>query len=422
MSSQVLSTQELDRLLELYPAWMDPSNKSTGAALIQILASIDRDALAQMMTEEHFSKGTIVFHEGEPGHSMYLIWAGQVAIIKGNLHEPTILGYRGPGEIIGEMALLEDEPRSASVIALESLRLLRISRENFQHWIGATPAIGVTVMASLSSRLREADIVRDANAWSERQLVQQVTDLEIERRHLLELQRVREETSNLIVHDLRNPLGTIYGVLSMLEMVLPEDVKAENRELLTLANSASARMQRLVDSLLDVAKLETGEVVLKFAEADLLSLLKEAGQREGLAITTQKIHLTYNFPDDLPPVFMDADKIDRVIANLLDNALKYTPAGGSIAIEVAVDSDFVAVSITDSGPGIPKAERERIFERFAQVAGQESPVRRGFGLGLTFCRLAIEAHGGQIWVQAGPNDHGSQFVFTLPLNPAQNRG
>jgi signal transduction histidine kinase len=205
-------------------------------------------------------------------------------------------------------------------------------------------------------------------------------------------------------------------------MVLPEDVKAENRELLTLANSASARMQRLVDSLLDVAKLETGEVVLKFAEADLLSLLKEAGQREGLAITTQKIHLTYNFPDDLPPVFMDVDKIDRVIANLLDNALKYTPAGGSIAIEVAVDSDFVAVSITDSGPGIPKAERERIFERFAQVAGQESPVRRGFGLGLTFCRLAIEAHGGQIWVQAGPNDHGSQFVFTLPLNPAQNRG
>jgi signal transduction histidine kinase len=416
MSSQVLSTQELDRLLELYPAWMDPSNKSAGAALIQILASIDRDALAQMMTEERFSKGEIVFHEGKPGDSMYLIWAGQVAVVKGSLHEPTILGYRGPGEIIGEMSLLEDEPRSASVVALENLRLLRISRESFQQWTEATPAIGLTLMASLSSRLREADNIRDANAWSERQLVQQVTDLETERRHLLELQRVREETSNLIVHDLRNPLGTIYGVLSMLEMVLPEDVKAENRELLTLANSASARMQRLVDSLLDVAKLETGEVVLKFAEADLRSLLKEAGLREGLAVTTQKIHLTYHFPDDLPLIFMDVDKIDRVIANLLDNAIKYTPSGGSIAIEVAVDRDVVAVSITDSGPGIPKAERERIFERFAQVAGQESPVRRGFGLGLTFCRLAVEAHGGQIWVQAGPNDHGSQFVFTLPIN------
>ena len=317
----------------MYPDWMDPSNKSTGAALIQILASIDRDALAQMMTEERFNKGTIVVHEGEPGHSMYLIWAGRVAVVKGSLHEPTILGYRGPGEIIGEMALLEDEPRSASVVALENLRLLRISRENFQSWMETTPAIGMTLMASLSSRLREAANIRLADAWSERQLIQQVSDLETERRHLLELQQVREETSNLIVHDLRNPLGTVYGVLSMLEMVLPDEIKTENRELLDLANSGCSRMQRLVDSLLDVAKLETGDVVLKFAETDMIKLLQDAGAREGLALQNQKIDAELRFSrSDLPPVMIDPDKIDRVLANLLDNALKYTPAGGTIYV------------------------------------------------------------------------------------------
>jgi signal transduction histidine kinase len=217
-----------------------------------------------------------------------------------------------------------------------------------------------------------------------------------------------------VVHDLRNPLGTIYGALNMLEMVLPEEVLHDNRELLDLASAACARMQRLVDTLLDVAKLETGEVPITTSLADLRPILLEAAQRQSLATRTRGIRVEVVASVDLPPVLMDTEKIERVLANLLDNAIKYTPDAESILIAAEAQNNQVVVSVTDSGPGIPVEERERIFERFAQIPGQ-TPTRRGFGLGLTFCRLAVEGHGGQIWVEPGPDGHGSRFIFTLPL-------
>jgi NtrC-family two-component system sensor histidine kinase KinB len=250
-----------------------------------------------------------------------------------------------------------------------------------------------------------------------RQLIQQVSRLQTEKEQLLELQRVRQETSDLVVHDLRNPLGTIYGALSMFEMVLPEDILRDNRELVDLANAACERMRRLVDSLLDVAKLETGEMLITLKTADLRPVLEDAAHRQALATRMRGIEIEVAAPDDLPPVLIDAEKIERVLANLLDNAIKYSPDDEAITLAAEVDDDQqqLVVSVTDHGPGIPVEERERVFERFAQVAGQK-PMRRGFGLGLTFCRLAVEGHGGHIWIEGGPDGRGSRFVFTLPLS------
>jgi signal transduction histidine kinase len=343
-----------------------------------------------------------------------LIRSGRVLVVKGSLQSPTILGHRGPGEIIGEMALLEDQPRSATNIALENVRLLRIERENFQRWVNTNPEVGISVMATLSARLRYSDNVRTSVVQGGQQLVKQVTRLQSEKEHLLELQRVRQETSDLIVHDLRNPLGVIYGALNMFEMVLPEDVLQENRDLLDLANTACARMQRLVDSLLDVARLETGEMLLTLSSRNLKPLLVDAAQRERLASKTRNINIRLDIQDKLPSVSVDAEKIDRVLANLLDNAIKYTPDNEEIVLAAEELDSAVVVSVIDAGPGIAAEERERIFERFAQASGGK-PTRRGFGLGLTFCRLTVEAHGGKIWVGPGPDNIGSRFCFTLPL-------
>jgi signal transduction histidine kinase len=267
----------------------------------------------------------------------------------------------------------------------------------------------------LSGRLRDADNVRTSALQGGQQLVKQVSRLESEKEQLLELQRVRKETSDLIVHDLRNPLGIIYGVLNMFEMVLPVEVLHDNRELFDLATTGCERMQRLVDSLLDVAKLETGEMVLNLTSTNLRPLIEEAAHREALASKLRGVVIETAADDNLPPAIMDAEQIDRVLANLIDNALKYSPEQSHLFVDAHAEPGQIVVSVTDQGPGIPAQERERIFERFAQIAG-DKPSRRGFGLGLTFCRLTIEAHGGHIWVEAGPGGVGSRFIFTLPLS------
>ncbi|MFN2110539.1 MAG: sensor histidine kinase, partial [Anaerolineae bacterium] len=115
-----------------------------------------------------------------------------------------------------------------------------------------------------------------------------------------------------------------------------------------------------------------------------------------------------------PTVMLDAERIERVLCNLLDNAVKYT-LRGAITITAELEGNHIKVSVNDKGPGIPPAEREHVFARFTQVEGEERR-RRGFGLGLRFCYLAVQAHGGDIWVETGDNDIGSKFVFTLPLN------
>ncbi len=416
MSPQQLSSEELEQLLALESPEEEPFFSPSDSPLLRLLSSVDRDLLNDLLIEHHFERGEVICAEGDPGDAMYLIRSGQVIVIKGTLNSPTILGHRGPGEIIGEMALLEGQPRSATNIAVDRTRLLKIDRAGFQELVSVNPAIGMTIMSSLSARLRVADDVRATALEGGKQLVKQVTRLQTEKEHLLELQRVRQETSDLVVHDLRNPLSIIYGVLNMLEMVLPENVLEDNRELLTLASTASERMQRLVDSLLDVAKLETGEMPLVLARLNLNPILEEAAHRQGITAQARNVGIRVEAPEDLPALLIDTEKIERVIANLLDNALKYTPNNQEIVIVAEHSDDVILVSVIDAGPGIPEEERERIFERFTQIVGSR-PSRRGFGLGLTFCRLTVEAHGGEIWVEPGPNGVGSRFVFTLPVHP-----
>jgi signal transduction histidine kinase len=416
MNRQILTSEELERILAVRPATAELFATTPDSYFLDLLASVDRSLLDRLMSERKYERGEIIFKEGDRGDSMYLIRSGRVVVVKGDLKNPTILGYRGPGEIIGEMALLEGQPRSASIIAVERLRMLKISRESFQELLNSEPAIGMSIMASLSARLRAADTVRDADTQVGKHLVKQVSELRSEKQQLLEIQRLREETSNFIIHDLRNPLGIVNGVIHMLEMVLPEEILEDNQKLLDAAKSASGRMQLLVDSLLDVARLEAGRDEFKLTPMTIQTVIEKAIGRVAPTLELSDITVTVQVDDAIPPTVMaDEEKIDRVLTNLIDNAIKYTPDGGKISVTATREDDHIKIGVNDTGPGIPPEERERIFQRFAQVKG-DRPRRRGFGLGLTFCQLAVEGHGGQIWVEEGANGVGSRFVFTLPLS------
>jgi signal transduction histidine kinase len=418
MTTEKLSPAEFENLLAMQPEALingDTAATMPDTSLLQQLAALDRRLLVDLFEEQRYTPGEIIFKEGAYGETAFLIWSGQVVVIKSSFEKPTVLGYRGPGEIVGEMALLEKQPRSASVVALENLRLLKISYESFQNLLTNAPTIGLSVMKLLSARLRTSDNFLVSQMVNEQSLSQRVSQLEAEKQELLETQRLRQDTSDLIIHDLRNPLASMFGVISMLEVVLPEDVLQANHDLLEIAKSSYRRLQRLIDSLLDVSKLENEEAPLNLGPTDLEYLIGETARRLTLALKSSGIDLIVEIPRPLPIIVADEERVDRMLGNLVDNAIKFTPKGGKIVISATVEEDDVKVSVMDSGMGIPLVERERIFERFAQVSSGKSR-RRGFGLGLTFCKLAAEAHGGRIWVEEGDGGTGSRFTFTLPIS------
>jgi PAS domain S-box-containing protein len=230
-----------------------------------------------------------------------------------------------------------------------------------------------------------------------------------------ELQQMRNDLTSMIVHDLRSPLSAIYsGLLILREMTPTYNSDAMVQDTFGAAEHSCLRLINLVNSLLDISKLEAGRMKLDQQPTDLHKLftatltgLHPLAQEQGIALVS---HVPQGWR-----VLVDEDKISRVLTNLVDNALKFSPPNGqvTVAAEAPGEAGFIRCSVRDEGPGIPPDHHEQIFDRFAQGPSQ-SGKRRGTGLGLAFCKLMVEVHGGRIWVES-QGEQGSTFYFTLPL-------
>ncbi len=410
MANSALTPEQLQRLLAAAAdtrLWQTPE-----AVVLNPLA----DRIPAGLTEErHFVRGEIVFAEGTPGDVMYIVQSGRMVIFKDTLDAPIVLGFRGPGEIVGEMALIEDRPRTATAVAVEDSSALLIDRRNFLLWLAQQPSTGLNMLKTVSARLRDTDKLLSRTKADERQLQGQVSELQNERERLLELQRMRQDLVDFLVHDMRNPLTTIVSTLTLLEMALAYEGDGEKEDMLRMAVTSAARLTRLIDTLLEVSRLESGNFPLARSEIQLRVLLIDVARQMEVLAQRNRVQVRVEAADDLPPLTADRALLERVLANLMDNALKYTPPNGTIALSATVEGDHLLVAVGDTGPGVPPDQRERVFEWFAQIGG-EKLKRRGFGLGLTFCRLAVEAHGGRIWVESSEDGVGTQFVFSLPLD------
>lgn len=231
-----------------------------------------------------------------------------------------------------------------------------------------------------------------------------------------ELARSRESFSQMIVHDLRSPLTAVTTSLRLLSELVPQE--SDFRPLVDKTTTASRRALRKVlarvDSLLDVSKMESGEIRLDREPTPLAQIVDSVcSELEPLAEELE-VEITSEVDPNLPLLDIDGDKIERLVLNLIDNALKYSPEKAIVAVHaVVVDNHYLQIAIADSGPGIPDEYKRRLFDRFVQVEGRKT-VRRGVGLGLTFCKLVVEAHSGAIWVDNNP-EGGSIFKATLPI-------
>jgi NtrC-family two-component system sensor histidine kinase KinB len=235
------------------------------------------------------------------------------------------------------------------------------------------------------------------------------------------LDMLRQEFSSMVVHDLRNPITSVIGGMAMLHDLFreaPVDTHA-GAEVVGIVQNSAEHMLNLVQSLLDISRLEQSALVMDCESRPLIDSIDRAAQfMLGLAAGAG-VEIVIQVPDDLPPVWIDDEKILRVLINLLDNALRHTPSGGQIIIGADRQPDVldhhVRVRVEDTGPGIPPEERSRIFDKFVQLDPQRIlRGHKGTGLGLTFCKLVVEAHNGRIWVEDGAAG-GAAFCFTLPM-------
>lgn len=228
----------------------------------------------------------------------------------------------------------------------------------------------------------------------------------------LALDELRADLTSMIFHDLRSPLGNVLSSLEVLKTSMKDDDEALH-SVLAIALRSGRRLSRLIEQLLDLEQLETGQAVLYKSKGPLSSLVVEAVE-EVHPVAEGKGHvLSFDLgSESLPLVEMDAEMIRRVLINLLENAVKYARTEGMIAVTLDKLDNELRVGVRDNGPGIPPEDQPRIFEKFARVQRKGRP--KGLGLGLAFCRLAIEAHEGRIWVESQPGQ-GSTFYFTLPI-------
>lgn len=250
-------------------------------------------------------------------------------------------------------------------------------------------------------------VLRTRNAIYTRKLYEQVEE---DFQRLKELEQLRDNLTHMIVHDMRSPLQ---GILLSLEFLEESTSLVDETDKMCLAGGlASARLLiEMVSSLLDVSRLEAGQMPLHRTPCDLVKVAQSSVDM--LSGLFKKSPVILDGPPEGCSLACDEGLIQRVIMNLLGNAAKYSPGGRPIRLRIQREPGGVRLAVTDEGRGIPPEYHKRIFEKFGQVESGGDRKKYSTGIGLTFCRLAVEAHGGQIGVDSGVSK-GSTFWFTLP--------
>ncbi|MEP7015868.1 MAG: CHASE2 domain-containing protein [Verrucomicrobiota bacterium] len=224
--------------------------------------------------------------------------------------------------------------------------------------------------------------------------------------------KTRDDLTHMIVHDLRSPLGLVTGYVGVLQQIAATKLNPSELECLSGAMHGADDIRDMISTLLDLERLESGQMPLRLESVDIGDLTNKVVSRFGPVLAQRKLSC------DLPPqplfVTCDTDVVRRVIANLLTNAVKFTKGDGNILVGVGSHGANAIVSVTDDGAGIPAAEHQHVFEKFGQAKGGDQH-RHSSGIGLAFCRMAVEAHGGKIGV-ASEVGRGSIFSFALPIS------
>lgn len=386
------------------------------------LEELSEDAILRSLPEE-----TIVCTEGESGKSLFIIVSGRVEILK-EMEDGVdkLLHDAGPGEFFGEMAIVQETTRSATVRTTEPTRLLEIGQAPFLSVLGRSPTLAIRILIQITDRLREGD---------HRALVELRHANEELRRALRQLERLDRTKSDFIqvsAHELRTPVAALKGYAQIME---GHPVVAEDDGLRALVQGVSTgteRLHRIFDSILDMSRVINGELEIHRSPVSMQVVFHGIQGNFDDALAERGLEMELVGLDGLPFCPCDPNLLYKALRHLVNNAIKYTPDGGTITVtgrevEVPELGPAVEIAVEDTGIGIAANDLDLIFEKFyrtGEVALHSSGTTDfkggGPGLGLAIAQGIVLIHGGRIWAESPGYDEetcpGSRFVVQLPLD------
>jgi signal transduction histidine kinase len=363
--------------------------------------------IQQVCHQIEYRPGQIIFDEGSQADRFYIVAEGAVEVWKDyRLPEKDLLAVHERGHLFGEMALIDELPRSATVLAKEPARLFYIDRDDFHRIIQNNSEIAISILKSVS------DMVRSSNEYFVESLRERARELEKTNQALQEAQEelLRKDRlstlgkfSSLILHDIRNPLSILRSMAEMIILNSNESAKVERnaKRIITEAD----RLNQIASELLDYSR---GEIRLNMAIVNLesffnriLDAVEEKLQARDIKVVTE-IKVSQ-------PVIMDEQRMFRVFYNLADNARKAMPQGGTFTIRAFKADQTLKVEVSDTGVGMDPSIQRKIFDPFFSYSDEG-----GTGLGMSIVKSVIEAHNGTLFVTSKPKG-GTTFRVTLPL-------
>lgn len=279
-------------------------------------------------------------------------------------------------------------------------------------WVARGMTQPLRDMAQAAHRMETGDYSQRVSTDSRDEVGQLAVAFNRMSSELESLERLRRDLVANVSHELKTPISALRAHLEN----LLDGVERPDPETLQVMLAQSERLGRLVDQLLDLSRLESGDVPLERGNVELAPLVAEVLSEIEVARPERGVRLADAVPRDIPPVFADRERVHQVLFNLLDNAVRFTPEGGRVTVSASRHNGSVDVVVADTGPGIAPEDLPRVFERFYRVDESRSRDDGGTGIGLAIARSVVEAHGGRIWAESEPG-RGSTFTFELPAAP-----
>ena len=385
------------------------------------------DELQKMATVTHLSAyppDHVLCHEGAYEDIFYILADGNAVTTKHISEEEgeRVLRMAGRGDFFGEMALIQNAPRSATVRTTTDCTVLEMGKKDFETMLSRSPRMAISIIRSTLDRMRANDQMA-------------IQDLQRTNKILRQLDRNKLEFIQVAAHELRTPLTVLKGYVTVLRSFPEIKANTSLNEVIDGIHKGAERMHEVVNMMLDVTRIDSETLKLSVVPVPLKSMINDIARDFVKSAEERKIVVNIDHDPETPNINGDPTLIQKALYHLIINAIKYTPDGGLVTIRtrpITMERNAPGVEITvkDSGIGLDAEHHELVFEKFYQVgdvaihsSGKTKFKGGGPGLGLAIVKGVARAHNGKVWVESLGHDEvnfpGSTFYLHLPIHPSQ---